>query len=362
MRIVVSGYYGFGNLGDEAVLAATIAALRARIPAARITVLSGRPAQTRRLHNVSAVPRTGAGVLRALAGADLFLSGGGSLFQDVTSARSAVYYLSVLALAELLSRRTMVFAQGIGPLRRRPLRRLAALVLNRVSLLTVRDEDSLRTLRELNVARTAHLVADPVFALEPAPAEHVRQLIGPRGAGPRIGLTLRPWQGDAYVGAVVEALQEVRSALGAAIVVFPFHPARDLSLCRAAAAALGGQVVSDLPPREMMAAIGTVDLLVGARLHALICGVATGVPPIGLSYDPKIDALFRRIGVGQLLPLASLQAGQLHQAVLDAWQAREELRRRLREVAGLLREEALRAADLAAAAASAGAPPRASEE
>lgn len=349
MRIVISGYYGFGNLGDEAVLAAMITALRSRIPAARITVLSGRPAQTRRLHNVAAIPRLGAGVLQALAGADLFLSGGGSLFQDATSARSAVYYLGVLALAEALSRRTMVFAQGIGPLRRRAVRALAAAVLNRVSLLTVRDEDSLRALRELHVQRPAHVVADPVFALEPAPEEHVRQLIGPRGVGPRIGLALRPWPAAASVDAVVDALAGVRRELAASVVVFAFHPAQDLPLARTVAAALDGQVVCDLPPREAMTAIGTVDLLVAARLHALICAVATGVPPVGLSYDPKIDALFRRIGVGHLLPLAGLQAGQVQQAVLAAWQGRAETGDRLRQAAERLRNDALRAADLAAA-------------
>jgi len=348
MRVVVSGYYGFGNLGDEAVLAAMIAALRARLPAARITVLSGHPVQTRRLHHVAAIPRTGGGVLRALAGADLFLSGGGSLFQDATSARSAIYYLGVLALAEAVSRRTMVFAQGIGPLRRRAVRALAAFVLNRATLLTVRDEDSLRVLRELRVDRPAHLVADPVFALEPAPEEHVRQLIGPRGAGPRIGLALRPWPA-AYVGPVVDALAEVRADLGASVVVFAFHPAQDLPISRAAAATLGGPVISDLPPREMMTAIGTVDLLVGVRLHALICAAATGVVPVGLSYDPKVDALFRRIGVGQLLPLTGLSAGQVQQAVLAAWQEREETGLRLRQAAERLRSDALRAADLAAA-------------
>ncbi|HXF82247.1 MAG TPA: polysaccharide pyruvyl transferase CsaB [bacterium] len=356
MRIVISGYYGFGNTGDEAVLAAMLAALRARLPASRITVLSADPAGTRRLHSVHSVPRLGAGVVRALAGADLFLSGGGSLFQDETSHRSALYYLGILALAEIVSRRAMVFAQGIGPLRRGWIRRLAALVLNRAHLITVRDEDSLRTLRELGVRRPAHVVADPAFALQPAPEDHVRELIGAGGAGPRIGVALRPWRGDAYVPALVEALQGVRQAAGAGVVVFAFHPERDLPLARAVAEALGARLVAALPPREMVAAVGMMDVMVGVRLHALIAAVATGVPPVGLSYDPKIDALFRRIGVGHLLPLAGLQAGQLQQAVLAAWQSRDELRPQLLRLHAALREEALRAADLAEALLST--PPR----
>ncbi len=352
MRIVVSGYYGFGNVGDEAVLAAMLGAIRARLPAARLTVLSANPAQTRRLHNVHSIPRTGAGVIRALAGADLFLSGGGSLIQDVTSARSALYYLGLLALAGFLSRRTMIFAQGIGPVRRRWIRRLARLVLNRVQLITVRDEDSVRAVMELGVRRPAHLVADPVFALDPAPEEHVREYVRRAGGGPRIGVALRPWGDDAYVASVIEALRAVGSAIGGTVIMFAFHPERDLRLSRAAAEALGAQMAADLPPRETMAAIGTVDVLVGVRLHALICAVAMGVPPVGLSYDPKVDGLFRRIGVGYLLPVTGLQPGPLQQAIQSAWNAREEIRPRLVQLGKSLREDALRAADLAEALVS----------
>lgn len=353
MRLVISGYYGFGNTGDEAVLAAMLAALRERLPGARITVLSANPPQTRRMHGCHSVRRTGPALLGALAGADLLLSGGGSLVQDQTSARSAAYYLGVLALGQVLSRRTMIFAQGIGPLRRGWVRALSRAVLNRVHLITVRDEDSLLSLRELGVWRSAHLVADPVFALEPASEDHIRDLIGPRGHGLRLGLALRPWGGDAYLGPVVEAAQEVLAELGGTALAFAFHPPRDLPAARALAETLGAEVVADLPPREMMAAVGTVDVLVGVRLHALICATAMGVPPVGLSYDPKVEALFRRIGVGQLLPLEGLQAQALRGAILSAAHSREALRPQLLRLRHTLRDDALRAADLAAALLSA---------
>lgn len=349
MRVVVSGYYGFGNAGDEAVLAAMLAALRERLSGVRITVLSADPQQTRRVHHVHSVARAGAGVLRVLAGADLLLSGGGSLIQDQTSARSALYYLGVLALGQVVAHRTMVFAQGIGPLRRGWVRALARAVLNRVHLITVRDDDSVRALRELGIRRSVHVVADPVFALEPAPEDHVRDLVGTRGRGMRLGLALRPWGDSAYVRAVVEAVQGVQATLGGTVLAFAFYPAHDLPLARILAETVGAQIVADLPPREMMAAVGTVDVLIGVRLHALISAVATGVVPVGLSYDPKVDGLFRRIGVGQLLPLAGLAAGPLSAAILSAWHAREELRPQLLHLGRELREEALRAADLAGA-------------
>lgn len=348
MHIVISGYYGFGNVGDEAVLAAMLAALRVRIPAAQITVLSANPARTAQEHGVHSVSRTGAGAVRAVAGSDLFLSGGGSLIQDATSARSPLYYLGVLGLATVLARRSMVFAQGIGPVRRRWIRVLTRGVLNRVDLITVRDEDSGQLLKEFGIRQAAHLVADPVFALDPAPPDQVSGIL-PTGSRPRIGLALRSWGDDRFLDTLVEAVQAVRGELGGTIVTLAFHPQRDLPICRSAAGALGGEVIADLEPAKMMALIGSLDLLIGIRLHALICAVATGVAPVGLSYDPKVDGLFRRIGVGHLLPLPSLHSGQLKQAMLSAWAAREEIRPRLLRLGASLREDALRAADLAAA-------------
>src|SRR3989442_746454 len=116
-RVVISGYYGFGNAGDEAVLAGILGALRSRLPHADVVVLSGNPTQTHRLHGVRAMSRI-TGALRALPGADLFISGGGSLIQDVTRAGGAPYYLGLLGLAPGFARAAVVFAQGIGPLRR----------------------------------------------------------------------------------------------------------------------------------------------------------------------------------------------------------------------------------------------------
>ena len=346
MRIVVSGYYGFGNGGDEAVLEAIVGALRARIPQAHVVVLSAAPDQTKSLHGVAGVSRT-TGALPAMAGADLFISGGGTLIQDVTSARSALYYLGLLGLATVLARATMVYAAGIGPLRRGWLRTLATGVLNRVTLITVRDEDSRRLLQELAVRRPVQVVADPAFALEPVPAAEVRDLVGVPGA-PRIGVALRPWRDGGFLEPLVDGLRAACREIGAEVVALAFHPERDLAVCVQAARAMGGRALAGLSPREMMAVVGALDLVVGMRLHALVYAVACGVPPVGLSYDPKVEGLLTRVGVGRLLPLPALTAEGVRREVRAAWDERHAVRARLAAQAVSLREAALRAADLAA--------------
>jgi polysaccharide pyruvyl transferase CsaB len=347
-RVVICGYYGFGNAGDEAVLAGILVALRSRLPHADVVVLSANPAQTRRLHGVKAVSRI-TGALWTLPRADLFISGGGSLIQDVTSARSALYYLSVLGLATALAKATVVYAQGIGPLHRGWVRALARRILARTTLITVRDEGSAGALTDLGIVRPVHLVADPAFALIPAPAAQIQDLIGSHHV-PRIGVALRPWRANAFVDSLVEGLRKASNQLGGTeIVVLAFHPERDLPLCTRVARDLGGRVLAGLSPADLVAVVGTMDVVVGVRLHALIASVLTGVPPIGLSYDLKVDGLFRRVGVGRLLPLESLAADDLCAAVLSAWEHREALRPRLRQQAVTLREAALHTADLTTA-------------
>ena len=79
-NIVISGYYGFGNAGDEAMLCAIIDAIRDVEDDAHITVISGNPQETSRKHNIKAVGTFAAfGILNAIRNADLVISGGGSL-------------------------------------------------------------------------------------------------------------------------------------------------------------------------------------------------------------------------------------------------------------------------------------------
>ena len=343
-RVVLSGYYGFDNLGDEAVLAATVAELRRRRPALDIGVLSASPEATARAYGVEGVPRgEPRAVARALRGCDLFLSGGGSLFQDATSWRSPWYYLAVLAGARRWCRRTAVYAQGFEPPRRAWVRAGIRPVLNGVDLVTVRDAASARVLAEAGVRRPRVVVsADPSFLLDPDPTPAVERERARWGTGVRFGLALRAWGDGRVLETVAAAARDVGGRFGARWVLLPMHRPHDVEAAELVAARLDGAVVARGPfgPREMLALTGGLDLLVGMRLHALIFAAAQGVPLVPVAYDRKVAALAEELGEEAPLPVEGLDARALAARIDAAAADRPGRRGRLRRAAAALRERA----------------------
>lgn len=345
--VLISGYYGFDNLGDEAVLGGLLAGLRADAPSVTPLVLSANPARTEALHQVEAVPRMQPQALRAaFARADMLLSGGGSLLQDVTSLQSALYYLGVLWWAQRLGLPTMVIGQGLGPLTRMVTRAVARQVLNRVNAITVRDAASATFLAELGVTvPPVEVTADLAYLLEPEPTERVGSWWTAHMPSnrPVIAVALRAWQdgkAPARYTAIADGLAALAAHSGALLLFIPLHHDRDLPF----AVEMAGWTPAEsrvlelaLTPGEMLDFLHRTDLVVAMRLHALILAARCGVPALGIAYDPKVTDCAREACLPTPIPWAALTTDALTAALTDAWDTRAAMRETLRDTGTRLR-------------------------
>jgi len=346
-RILLSGYYGLSNAGDEAVLSAIIAGLRAHSDA-EITVLSASPEETASLHDVNALPRMSPFVLkRALRECDLLISGGGSLLQDATSFKSLAYYLLVISLAKRYRRRIMLLGQGIGPLRRAISRRLTAKTLAGVDLITVRDPQSAELLREIGVRSPIEVTADPTFMLDPCAAEESSRLWSDLGLGEDddvIAVSLRGWPERDIEQHAIEALAEIVEKLPVKLLLVAMHSPGDELLAKRTADSIGSPDRVAVQPgpwtgERLLGVIGRCRLMIGMRLHALIFAAAAGVPSLGIEYDPKVEQFVKATGQ-QGISLAETASGRLAERATGAWNKRADLASNLVEVVPAMRKAA----------------------
>jgi polysaccharide pyruvyl transferase CsaB len=321
MRVLLSGYYGFGNLGDEALLDVIVERVRARFPGVDIEVLSATPSATARRLKIEAASRWEWRAVRAaVARADVVLSGGGGLLQNATSLRSLLYYAAVLREAIRAKRKTMIFAQSIGPLDA-----WGRLVVRRcckgLQRATVRDERSRELLKTLVPKTPVERTADPVFLYD-IPAEDID--LSAEGLGPESGAyaivsvrKIATFKDGALT--VARAVDRLAQEHGVRVAFLPLGGAGDAEVsteiirrCESAPVLL-----PDCSLPKAAAILRGAHVVVGMRLHALILAARYSVPFLALPYDPKVAALCDELEY-PLQPLWAPGAARLADAAADA--------------------------------------------
>ena len=310
-KILISGYYGFNNIGDESILQALVHNLREKIPGIEITVLSQQPESTAEKHGVISVDRKSfLGVVGAIKRCDLLISGGGSLLQDVTSKKSILYYLMIMWITKFLRKDFFIYSQGIGPITSTWNRRLTAATLKKASGIVVRDQASKELLIEIGIpGQDIVITADPVLGIEPVSLELGQEILVKEGfirdtKKPLVGFAIKENRMDSqFVEELEESIKQLVDKERAQVVLIPFHYKEDLAVIEELEGRLGDKVFAvkhKYLTNEMMSIIGNMDLLVGVRLHSLIHGAIMGIKIIGISYDPKINAFLNSIGLKAL--------------------------------------------------------------
>ena len=327
--VVICGAYGRGNAGDDAILDAILQEMRALDPDMPAVVLSKDPKSTRLTYRVQAIHRSNIFAwTHAMRHAQLYINGGGSLIQDVTSRRSLWFYLHNIETAHKCGCKVQMYGCGIGPVNRENHRALAAKVLNRsVDVITLREPDSEKELRDMGVTKPEiQLTADPALTLRCAEDDEVDSVMLRAGIPPHgryLCFALRRWKGfEEKAPLFGKAARYAYETYGLTPVFLSVEKHLDPGAGRMAAEGL-----EDIP-HYFLDDAGTSSTIIGAmtrmqavvsmRLHALIFAAGQGIPLAGVVYDPKVSSFLRYIGQDDFTDLGSLTEARLREMIDSA--------------------------------------------
>jgi polysaccharide pyruvyl transferase CsaB len=336
--ILISGYYGFENSGDDAILLAILDNLRRYKSDVKILVLSKKPEETKKIYGVDTADRFNFNeVLHAMKNSRVFLNGGGNLIQDESSTRSLMYYLATIYMAKKLGLKVMLYSNGIGAVSKKLNRLITSLVINKADMITLREEISLREIISLNIKRPKVMVtADPAFTLLPCDEQEAAALLekeGIRRDKPLVGISIRKWKNaQHYLKQIAQAADYMQEAYAVQPVLIPMHYPHDVEISSDLAALMKHKphiISNKYNVRQTLGIIGSMDMILGMRLHALIYGVSLQVPVIGLIYDPKVEGFLQYAKQPSAGYVESLDLDRLVHTIDEVWKNRLQIKKDL---------------------------------
>ncbi len=292
-KILISGYYGFDNFGDEAILGVLINHLRGN----DITVLSSNPEKTGRTHNVNSLnsfnPKL---IVERLPKFDMLISGGGSLLQNVTSNKSLFYYCGLINIMASLKKDVVIFAQGIGPVKGFWGKLIVKSALKKCKYISVRDVKSQELLKSWGIE--SNLVCDPIFDLNVPTPKRTR----------KVGIQLRKFASltDELFDEIIK--QVALKFSDREIELICFQDSEDegiskvfLNKLKKKNPTINANIIKNLTNKEVIEKVSEYDYLIGMRFHACLLGLKYGIKTLAISYDPKVETLAKNANIPYLV-------------------------------------------------------------
>lgn len=288
-KVLISGYYGFDNFGDEAILGLLLDKLKD----CNVTVMTANPRKTFDTYGIHTIYTFSYDlVMRELARCDVLISGGGSLLQNVTSNASLLFYTMIIRFALMMKKEVMIFAQGIGPIKGFWPNFITKGVLKGCKYISVRDEQSKKLLDKWKIK--SNLVCDPVYSLEVENPERT----------PKIGVQLRKY--DTLTDELFDnIIKQVRTRFyNREIELLCLQDEVDAGISqvfinklRAVEPKAKVKLIKGLTNKQIIERISQYDCMIGMRFHACLVAAKYGVKTLAIAYDPKVKILADDLGL-----------------------------------------------------------------
>jgi polysaccharide pyruvyl transferase CsaB len=334
-NIVICGYFGYRNAGDELILQSIIDGLKSRIKDLSITVLSSKPYQTMDFCNVKAVNRWNpVSVFYAIKNCDVMVSAGG-LYQDITGSLSLYYYLALVLLAKLFRRKILLCSVDFGPVTHR----FNKFILKKI---VVRSRGSYEFLEKLGLSHmissnririTADFILNDNIAVKPK--------VGATGDLKKVCLILRLPRKRYNLFNVVHFCESLTRRLNVQLVFVPFHLEQDVEFVNDILrnSNLCATVARWNKPKDLYDILSTVDLIISQRLHGLIIGIALGIPVLSISNDTKLAFFMRELNQERFF-FTDFKVDTIIGALEDMWRWKDEFRKNIHKILPQLRYRA----------------------
>ena len=354
--ILLSGYYGHNNMGDEAMLEAIIETLRSERKYIKLAVLSQKPGETSKLHNIKSIYRFSIyRIFKTLIKTKVYINGGGSLIQDNTSNRSLYYYLSLIVLAKLTNTKVMIYANGIGPINKTINKHFTRCVLNMADIITVRDENSLKELERLKINKPKiELTADAALTLKSVENERIESILKAEGIDASkslIGFSIRQWGQDMeYLETVAKVADIAYKKYNLVPVFIVMQKNNDLKISESIIKRMESDayiIKDNYSPKEILGIISKLELLIGMRLHALIFASMSAVPCIGIVYEQKVEGFINYVRQVSAGSVKELKIEKLSSMLDEVYQDKRILKEFLLSIRTQLEDKSIRNAKLA---------------
>jgi len=358
--LLISGYYGFGNLGDDSLLQMIIKNLRENRKDIKITVLSKTPWKTQRTYGVNSIGRINYyAIKKAARKGKLLINGGGSLLQNSTSMRSLIYYISIMKIALKNRMKIMLYASGIGPLYGEKSKKMTREILEKTDVISLREDISKRELEEIGVKNpNIYVSADPAFGIEAAAEKRVSYIINREkiklSENERIFVvSLREW-GQNEVGfetKLTDLCIYIMRKYGYTPLFISMQAKKDLEICSCirdnickilredgdSSRAEQIRIISDLSASELVGVFSRVEFVIGMRLHSLIYAAVAGIPVMGLNYDVKITSVMSMLGEERTVDVKNLDEEKMCAFVDDMVENKAAISKAIKEKVAELR-------------------------
>lgn len=352
-EVALLGYYGFDNLGDDALLYTILRDLFSLKPDIRALVLTNKPKQGREICLTDTAYRFNPFTLRrVLKNNKMLLFGGGSLIQDATSAKSLFYYLYVLKLAKKYGNIIYIFANGLGPVSGKNIEK-AKKELMRADKITLRDNESAKVLKEICPGKSFEVTADPAIGLRGnfAEFERLKKEFSMPSDVPLIGVSIREWKSSdkAFEEKLILLLQKIHDDFSVCPVFIPMKYPTDIAISERIKKGLDFGIIIDRKTEisEAVSLVSGMDIILGMRLHTLVFAAGNAVPCIGITYDPKVTGFMHYIGQDRVLSACGFDIQRAYEYVGEIIKNKDDIKKSLSEKAGGLRALAAKNSEIA---------------